>query len=1112
MAGSSSTLDGPSFSGSYNNKMERSSSFREASETNNRASRSVQSSSSTEMPALSQYLSLEPVSLLGEQHKYSRSGELRRVLGVSLEDHSFAQSKQPIPDELKRFKASLADSSSKARERMKLFQEAITSVDKYKSVVSKRRQRNNEMSSEKPAFSKLNGAHQGPSEITGQRPNEDRPKSLVPNKRARSSLAESRSEGRGGSAMRQASVNNNTEKQRNSSSFEKDKNAPGGASEEKPRGLAPGGEGWEKKLKRKRSVGSMVNRATDNVDPPKQRPSNSSNSNAETRAARFNDNSGLPFRSGLGSTGMNKTEQSKVKAESDNHPSERRDKDRSLTKSNKLGSKDEPQSSSGGNNNTNSKAKASRGPRSNSFVTLNSSPSFSRFPNNPSDAWDPPSKSQPPSPSPAATSASNRKRAAANPPSPPVATWVGQRPHKIQRTRRAHVVSPVSNFEEGLTNEASPAGSQQMAESEESKGKGAENGDLGENNNNNNNSNNNSKMMSLSSKKNSRVMLKEELGLGDGGVRRQGRTGRSGTSHARSASLLSVPKDNNNKVDGTETVPKPPKSGRPASSDNKNDSRIGRPPLKKAVDRKSHGRLAQSFQTGGLDMTGEQEDDKEELMAAINAARTACYDASTGTFWKKMEPVFSLPSSDDFSFLKNQIAFAQELDKTACDILAPSYTEDKSGIDQSNKSDVATDDWFEQAIPLSQRLLSAFISSDDLLITENGNNDHHYPSSFDNKGLGFCNGFGVEGFLDGNNNNNNNGVNLQNGSMSHQTGLYEGLGFEEMSFDDRILVELHSIGIYPDSAPELDEGDGEIDKTIFDLQNQLTDQVKEKKSHLQKLEKVIQDVNVTDERHLEQTAMNKLVERACKKLSKQGGRGGSNHKNSNNKMTKQLTQAFAKRTLARCHKYEKTGHSCFADPAFKDLLFAPLPSKPTDGGGEKGRKIERGPSDLYVKPEIQKERTKKRELLLDEVSRGGAATSSFGGPKWKKSDQNKDNKNSNAKGGVRGERKNKAKPKQQKMAHLSAAAAPAQQNNSELGIGSGSKRGQQEGLTGLTGQNKESNEGLFTELPLSLDDLDVAGDGQDLGSWLNVDDEALQDNDLVGLQIPMDDLADLTFN
>jgi hypothetical protein len=41
------------------------------------------------------------------------------------------------------------------------------------------------------------------------------------------------------------------------------------------------------------------------------------------------------------------------------------------------------------------------------------------------------------------------------------------------------------------------------------------------------------------------------------------------------------------------------------------------------------------------------------------------------------------------------------------------------------------------------------------------------------------------------------------------------------------------------------------------------------------------------------------------------------------------------------------------------------------------------------------------------------------------------------------------------------------------------------------------------------DDFDTqAGD---LSSWLNIDDEALQDNDidLLGLQIPMDDLSDL---
>lgn len=65
-------------------------------------------------------------------------------------------------------------------------------------------------------------------------------------------------------------------------------------------------------------------------------------------------------------------------------------------------------------------------------------------------------------------------------------------------------------------------------------------------------------------------------------------------------------------------------------------------------------------------------------------------------------------------------------------------------------------------------------------------------------------------------------------------------------------------------------------------------------------------------------------------------------------------------------------------------------------------------------------------------------------------------------------------------------------------------------------EEKEKNECmLLLEDPLDLShlqlpefDVDV-GQGQDIGSWLNIGDEVLQDDDFLGLEIPMDDLTDL---
>jgi hypothetical protein len=69
-------------------------------------------------------------------------------------------------------------------------------------------------------------------------------------------------------------------------------NATAGFSEDKlVRGLAPGGEGWEKKMKRKRSVGTMLNRGSD-VDRD-VKPSVQHRSSSEVRG-RSSD--ALPFR------------------------------------------------------------------------------------------------------------------------------------------------------------------------------------------------------------------------------------------------------------------------------------------------------------------------------------------------------------------------------------------------------------------------------------------------------------------------------------------------------------------------------------------------------------------------------------------------------------------------------------------------------------------------------------------------------------------------------------------------------------------------------------------------------------------------------------------------
>ncbi|XP_008787937.1 uncharacterized protein LOC103705824 isoform X2 [Phoenix dactylifera] len=1348
----SSSLDGSTFAATYpsgqrgtysGSNLDRPGSFRESLENRIMVSGpgiSRNTAPSMEVPPVSQYLTLEPISM--SEQKYTRSGELRRVLGISVEEHSFGsvQSK-PLPpiasEELKRFKASVLESSNRARDRARLLQESVLKLEKYRNILSRKRQRS-EPSSEKSGTAnllKLGGqAHQNPAEVASQRL-EDRTKNVVPNKRVRSSMAEVRSEGRNAVPVRQGTAT------------DKDKNmlraCNGGPmpSEDKIRGLPPGSEGWVKRSKRKRSVGTMVNRVAEGDRDSKQAIQQRPNNEPRPRSC---DNLGFRPGSSSGIVGSNKIDgnsqlsgaSSRVipKNDLDNGSlsNERRersaglDKERIIAKgSNKLNAREDAQP---GSQSPLTKGKASRAPRTGSAVVINAS---SNFPRTSGDGWEQAPSLNKVQPLPGAT---NRKRPMpTGSSSPPVTQWGGQRPQKISRTRRANVVPPVSNFDEAqiltegfaapdagarlLTVESSgllfprgihnntlqsklkpdnvpsPAG---LSESEESgaienkfREKGTDSGELEDGPLNTVHK----ATFVLPTKKN-KVFLKEAIG---DGVRRQGRSGRGSM---QSKACLTLMKEKSENID---TI-KPLKSGRSGSDKNE---RVGRPPSKKVSDRKASTRPAQIINSGSSDLTGESDDDREELLSAANAARNTSYNACSGSFWKKMELIFALVTLEDITYVKNQIKFVEELDESlsymhdidrnimgelACQtVLSPhssfSIEQSLANVDGQNKSvgtlcsvdepqhantacgKVETEKWLEKMVPLSQRLLSAFIaeegtekfncdneqgdmvlqfSSDFFPYGTNSNVENEHETDFMKSefemDLDFknqknhsgdtipCNGFvtsssikssNIQNFTSGDEElaESNVVVHSDNGSLSEfgqtNSNQLQAMGttfsgtspyecqFEHMSLDDRILMELHSIGLYPESVPDLAEGeDCEIDKTISELKIGLYQQVRKKKKQLHKLEQAIQDVKEIEARSLEQLAMNKLVEMAYKRLM--GGRGspGSSHKSGVSKVSKQLALAFAKRTLVRCQKFEETGRSCFREPAFCDVIFAAPPyssdAKYADGitsgittniCGEShssqlgsrvsasgtlasgvtssmterhgsSHKIDRGPLDSYQGPAHMSEQTvvkidpisnrgKKREVLLDDVvtSAASRATSTLShtlpvGPKWKRTDrerdQNKDalTRNSTAKAGRpslssgRGERKTKTKPKQ-KIAQLSTSGnglgrvtetTSFMLPSGETMNSAGTRVDQEVELrsVGNAAQNssKDMDDNIFTNLPLhgidSIDELDVAeglgGQGQDIGSWLNVDEDAFQDHDLVGLEIPMDDLSELKLN
>lgn len=185
-------------------------------------------------------------------------------------------------------------------------------------------------------------------------------------------------------------------------------------------------------------------------------------------------------------------------------------------------------------------------------------------------------------------------------------------------------------------------------------------------------------------------------------------------------------------------------------------------------------------------------------------------------------------------------------------------------------------------------------------------------------------------------------------------------------------------------------------------------------------------------------------------------------------------------------------------------------------------------------------RVKKRELSLDDVgynigassAPSGMGTSLSSSAKGKRSERDRDGKGHNrevssrngtakigrpALNNAKGERKNKSKPKQKTQLSVSVngllhkPALPSVSKSNEMANSSNTKEKDDFGLDVL--DDPESIDLSHLQIP-GMDVLggpdDLDGQGQDLGSWLNIDDDGLQDHDFMGgLEIPMDDLSDL---
>ncbi|KAL2227696.1 UNVERIFIED_CONTAM: hypothetical protein Sindi_2128300 [Sesamum indicum] len=275
------------------------------------------------------------------------------------------------------------------------------------------------------------------------------------------------------------------------------------------------------------------------------------------------------------------------------------------------------------------------------------------------------------------------------------------------------------------------------------------------------------------------------------------------------------------------------------------------------------------------------------------------------------------------------------------------------------------------------------------------------------------------------------------------------------------------------------------------------------------------------------------------------------------KVSKQVALAFAKRTLARCRKFEDSGASCFSEPAFREIVYAAPPqfaerellsgvNLPVGNDGSSIDALETSihqPDQAISENGPMSNRGKKKEVLLDDVVGGAVFRASLGilgGAKGKRSERDRDRdastKNAVAKagrlsmGGSKGERKTKSKPKQ-KTAQLSTSGSafvnkftdttnslfPSASGSGESANNSGNRKKDVRFVSSGNApsvSSKEIKESVdFPNLPVNdidgIEDLDSEiGAPQDFNSWFNFEVEGV-DQDTAGLDIPMDDLSEL---
>ncbi|TKY72826.1 hypothetical protein E2542_SST01571 [Spatholobus suberectus] len=1289
---SSSSPDRPLYTGQRGShiapSLDRSSSFCESMENpilSSLPSMSRSSSSATQGDVVSFFncVRFNP-KLMATEHKSNRQTDYKRLVsaafGISPDESpsSSAKGKQllsPVPEDIKRLGESLHANFRRARDRAKMFSEALSRFNKdFQNITSKKRSRAETFSNERSSFMLSDRSVLGTSigkvgvqghAVTGgfehdQPKLEERTKN-VPNKRTRTSLVDVRMDIRTNSHVRP------------SGTVDRDKEmlriANSGAIHGEERTLPIGGDGWEKsKMKKKRSGikpdGSPNTALTKPVNLFQETKHGMQQRLAIDGRSKLSNDS-HSFRSGVsnGTVGAGKSDGvsqqtglgirvSTARSDLENNSSvnDRRDRPVNSDKEkinfravNKATVRDEFNSAS-----PNSSAKMNtsiRAPRSGSGVAPKLTPGVHRaaVPND----WEPSHCMTKP---PASVGTNNRKRvASAQSSSPPVVHW--QRPQKSSRTaRRTNFVPIVSSNDDssaldsvsdvtgndiglGFVRRLAGNSPQQiklkgdsltpaaLSESEESgvaeikpkeKGRKPEEIDQKVGQNVQKVSN-----MALPTRKNKLVSGEEH---GDG-VRRQGRTGRNFPAARSQMPMTSA------KLGNIGTV-KQLRSSRVGFE--KSESRAGRPPTRKLSDRKAYARQRHTTISASSDFLVGSENGHEELLAAVKGVINSAH-AFSSQFWRQMEPFFGLIIEENIAYWKQKInlessgltptpvpSYIDDCEAVANGFGLTSCERDFEPVDQMGAGIVAEQLQLAKGdsngIPLCQRLISALFSEEcssesedikfDAYDTESeadgelalSSLDHHSRSNSHLACHSAYNGYRITR-KSGHDEIESDIVDIPstglNSSLNMPTLTCSELQYDALSMNEKLLLELQSIGIAPESVPEMSQSDDEeICEDITRLEEHYQGQMSKRKCLLEGLLKSASVTKELQEKDFEQRALDKLVVMAYEKYMACWGPSPSGGKNASNKMAKQAALGFVKRTLERCHQFEDTGKSCFNEPLYKDIFLSASSQlsivRQLDGMEAESSKpyassfsleartadsmgSQQNPSQLSQnmsnhdlnssdilpainssseqtsgKEDLWSNRVKKRELSLDDVggtigsssAPSGIGSSLSNSTKGKRSERDRDGKgqsrevlsrNGTTKVGrpalssAKGERKPKTKPKQKatkhsvsvngllgKLSEQPKTALPSVSKSNEMSTNNTAKEKDEFGMGEFDDHEPIDLSNL--QLP-GMDVLGVPDDlgdqGQDIGSWLNIDDDGLQDDDFMGLEIPMDDLSDL---